>query len=354
MKILFLTQTTQIGPASRYRVYQYLDYLKQEDIQFEVSPSLNSRDYNHFYLSCNPRKKIFYTFKIFFRRFVDLFRIKKFDFIFIQREILPQIFPFFEIIYSKLNKNLIFDFDDAIYLVPPQRNSILYKFRDKKSIERILKLSKVVIAGNEHLKEFAQQYNQQVRVIPTSINITIKENNRRLSNLLSKDRIVIGWIGSIHTVFYLNLVADALKILSKRYKIVFHTIGAGPFKIKGVDVINKEWAQSTELFNLSLLDIGIAPLYDDAWAKGKCGLKALQYMACGIVCVCSNAGIYKQMIRDADNGFLARNTDEWVDRISRLIENSDLRKALIESALRDVQAKYSIEKNKYKFREIFS
>lgn len=348
MKVLFLTQTTQIGPASRYRVYQYIDYLENNNIKCVISSGLPESCYKFFYHSLNPFKKILLLPIIFIRRFRDLLRVKNYDIIFIQREILPQCFPMFEIIISKLNKNIIFDFDDAIFLIPPQRKSFLYRFAYKQAIKQIIRLSAQIITGNDYLKKYAMQFNRQVEVIPTSVDMQKWSDKNKCFK--DNKKIVIGWIGTRHNIFYLETLKDAFKKLSLKYDICLHVVGNSNLQIDGVEVVNIKWDINTEVEQVKKFDIGIAPSLDDDWAKGKCGLKALQYMACSVATVCSRVGVYKQIIDDGQNGYLACNDDDWIRKLSLLITDSTLRDNLGKAGRKTVESKYSVNVNKSKLK----
>jgi len=350
MKILFLTQTTQKGPASRYRVYQYIDYLRENDIQCDISSALPDSCYEFFYQNTNIFKKILLLPLIFVRRIRDLFRVNNYECVFIQRDILPQLFPIFETLIYKLNKNIIFDFDDAIFLIPPQRNKAFYFLRDNQAIQKIISLSSQIIVGNDYLKQYALKFNKQVELIPTAIDT--KKWIKADKETQDKRKIIIGWIGTRHNLFYLNMLKSVFKQLSEKHDICLHIISDANFKIKGIDINNIPWAIKTELEEVQKFDIAIAPLRDDAWGKGKCGLKALQCMACSIPTVCSEDGVYKQIIVDNLNGFLAKNEKQWLSRISLLINSPKLRVKIGQAGREIVEADYSRGLNAIKLKQV--
>jgi len=350
MKVLFLTQTDIDGPASRYRVYQYLEYLQKQGIDCSVSPGIAKGDYLKIYAGFHPVRKLCALIGVVFRRIIDLLRISQFDIIFIQREISPQVFPLIEKIIKMMRKKVIFDFDDAIFLVPPQRNSIIYKFRFEDNIKEIIKESSYVLAGNDYLLEYALDYNPKARVIPTCV-----DTNRFIfkeKSAADSKKIIIGWIGTEHSLLYLEDIKSVFQELSKRFKISLHVMAGVNFNISGVEVINKKWDINTEVADLHELDIGVAPLKDDGWGKGKCGLKALQYMSCGIPVVCSPAGVYKTMIVDGENGLLAANANDWIEKLTLLIKDAALRKKIALQARNLVEAKYSLKVNAPKIKEV--
>ncbi|MBU1045152.1 MAG: glycosyltransferase family 4 protein [Candidatus Omnitrophica bacterium] len=362
IKVLFLTQTRQIGPASRYRVYQYIDYLRVNGIECTLSPALPQSCYKFFYQNSNILKKILLLPLIVIKRIYDLSRVKKYDIVFIQREILPQIFPLFEILISRIHKNIIFDFDDAIFLIPPQRNKLFYFLKDKQAIPRIISLSRQVIVGNDYLKEYALQFNKQVELIPTAVDTQVWIKNVKSLNqsdrqaLLGKEKIIIGWIGTRHNLFYLEMLAPVFKQLAQKQAICLHIISDAVFKSKDkyLDILNIAWDMNSEVAQVQKFDIAIAPLADDAWGRGKCGLKALQYMACSIPTVCSAVGVYNQIIEDGNNGFLAKNQTEWLVKLTLLINDQKLRQNMGAAGRKTVENNYSFEINKIKLKNIIT
>ncbi|MFH1776947.1 MAG: glycosyltransferase family 4 protein [Candidatus Omnitrophota bacterium] len=348
-KILFLTQTGVKGPASRYRAYQFLDYLRRNGFYCQVSAAIEDSCFDLFYSQEKPRllKKLL---TVFLKRLKDFNKIKDYDIIFLQREVLPQVYPVIERIIYLMNKKIIFDFDDAIFLIPPQRKSVIYDFRYKNNIKEIIKMSTAVIAGNDYLADYAKQYNQNVYMLPTVVDSDKFDDYKK--RYVWKERMIIGWIGSLHTLFYLANIKDVFKKLNRKYKISLHVIGVTNFFIDEVEVINKPWSLETELFDLKQIDIGVAPLLDDEWGRGKCGLKALQYMSGGIPVVCSNAGVYKKIIKDGDNGFLADNEEQWIEKLSILITNTNMRKKMASAARKTIEEKYSLKVNAPKLRLI--
>lgn len=341
MKVLFLTQTSAVGASARYRVYQYAEYLKARGIEFDIVPAIPDR-----FLKANRMLKIyFYGFQA-VRRILDLFKLKHYDVIFLQRDMIIHLYPIFEKIAAVINSNIIFDFDDTIYLYPPnKRPNLMFKLLwDKKKIERIIRLSKHIIVSNNFLKLYAERFSEEITVIPTSVDLNNYPINKQ-SKDLSSDTVKIGWIGSQGTFHYLENIFFAFKKLAERYKVELIVIGAKGGIIDGLPITYKEWSLETEANNISDFDIGVMPLTDDEWSRGKSGTKLLQYMASGIPAVASAVGINNEIIRDAINGFLARNDSDWVDKISLLIESQQLRNEIINAARLEVEKGYSVQAN---------
>lgn len=348
MKVIFLTQTSQLGPSSRYRVYQYLDFLKREGVHFRVSPAISSKHFPKVYDTHRSINKLPYFGLVVLKRLIDLTMMGASDIVFLQKEVLPQAYPLIEEFIKKLNRKLVFDFDDAIFLLPPKRRSLLYKFRYKNSIPRILTMSDYVIAGNEYLKQYALRFNGNVEVIPTSIDtetyfVKKKEN---------KDKINIGWIGSRSTMFYLERLRNVFTALAKRHNICLTVIGPGNYRVDGVETVTRPWRQEREISDLQCFDIGVAPVNNDEWALGKCGCKVIQYMGIGIPAVASPVGINGEIINDGVNGFLADSDEEWMEKLSQLIENETLRQRFGLQGRKTVEERYSVKVNGSKLLEI--
>jgi len=348
MRVIFLTQTSELGPSSRYRVYQYLDFLKTEGVHCKVSPAISGTGYAKVYNTYRPINKLPYFGLVVLKRLIDLTMMGTGDIVFLQKEVLPQAYPLIEEFIKRLSGKLVFDFDDAIFLLPPKRRSLLYKFRYKNSIPRILTMSDYVIAGNEYLKQYALRFNGNVEVIPTSIDTEAYFVNKKEK----KDKINIGWIGSRSTMFYLDRLRNVLGAIAKRYNICLTVIGPGDYRIDGVETVTRPWRLEREISDLQCFDIGIAPLNNDEWALGKCGCKVIQYMGMGIPAVASPVGINGEIINDGVNGFLADSDEEWIEKLSQLIENEALRQRLGFMGRKTVEERYSIKVNRSKLLEI--
>lgn len=343
MKVLFLTQTPQIGAAARYRAYQFIDYLKSKDIVCTVSPGISQWAVRNLVRRGNVWDRIRAYSQPFICRTLDLLRIKRYDVVFLQRDILIHFPPLFEWLISQLNKNLIFDFDDALYAqTAKNKYSLFYCLRGKNKIPTILKMAKYVIAGNNQLKEYALRYNKRVEVIPTSIDTD--RCHPKVSYLLSGSP-VIGWMGRPGSLYYLQQIKGVFPKLSQRYDFSLKVVGARDIAIEEVKVISKDWKLEEEIDDLQSFDIGIMPLTEDKWSQGKSAAKLLQYMAMGIPVICSAVGTNSDIVKDGKNGFLARTEGEWIEKLSLLIENQALREKLGRSGRVDVEKYYSVKAN---------
>lgn len=350
MKVLFWVPYPHAGASNRYRVEQYLPYLNKEKIDYKLRPFWNSKAYKILYKKRNYLSKFYYLILGSFHRLIDLIFIFKYDIVFIHREAYPIGGALFENALRLLKKPFIFDFDDAIFLpYSSESNIFIERFRKINKIPRIIKMSLRVIVGNEYLAEFAKTYNSSVFVIPTSIDTDKFTPVEKDCN----NEVVIGWIGSLTTVSYLKMLKNVFIDLTQKYSNVrFHIIG-GNFSIDSIsNIYCKTWSIEEEVEDLKKIDIGIMPMPDNLWTKGKCGFKAIMYMSMGIPTVCSPVGVNNEIIDDGENGFLARSDQEWLEKLSILIESPFLRKKLGEQGRKIIEERYSLKVNAHKFLKI--
>jgi glycosyltransferase involved in cell wall biosynthesis len=270
------------------------------------------------------------------RRFQHLRQATNFDLAFVYREATLLGPPVLERRLAGRGP-LIFDFDDAIYLPPANPSSRwASRLRPLSKTARLCEIATHVTVGNETLAVFARSCSAAVSVVPSTIDTIRYVPRDRPPN----PRPVIGWTGSTSTVPYLEMLRGPLLELRRRIPFQLRVIG-GMLTVPGLDLDCLPWSPHTEVEDLRPLDVGVMPLPDDAWTRGKCGLKALQYMALGIPPVVSPVGVNRQIVEDGENGLHASTEKEWVDRMALLLSRPDLRKRLGAVARRTVEERYS-------------
>lgn len=349
------------SPSQRYRFEQYLEYFKSQGFEWELSEIITEKDDAVFYKSGNYAKKVFIILKSFLIRFKDLRRAKHFDAVFIQREALLIGSSFFE---KKLSKrsHVVFDFDDSIWLLDTSPENKKFEFLKNPNKTKInIQHAHTVIAGNAYLADYAKQFNKNTVIIPTTIDTDFHKPKPELRNKIVDStqidkKIVIGWSGSISTIKHFEMAIPVLKILQKKYpnQIAVHVIGQESYSNSEIDIISKSWSTKTEVDDINQFDIGIMTIPNDEWAKGKCGLKGLSYMACGVATVMASVGVNNDIIQHGINGYLASNEQEWIDCLSLLIESSELRQSIGSKGRETVLQHYSVEANKEKYLTVLN
>lgn len=357
MRIFFIIPyPLKEAPSQRFRFEQYFTLLEKAGHHYQTQSFLSTKNWKLFFRPGQPVKKMAALIKGYLKRISVLWVSTKFDLIFIHREAAPLGPPVFEWILSRvLHKKIIYDFDDAIWLTDKKNESqFLQSLKWRNKVATICKWSYKISCGNEYLRQFAQQHNKQAFLNPTTIDI---ENLHRLykhEKIVNK-KVIIGWTGSHSTIKYLNDIEPILQVLENEYpQLEYWIIADKPTTLKLKSLHFKKWSLETEIADLSQFDIGIMPLPDDEWARGKCGFKALQYMALEIPTVASPVGVNTSIIDHGINGFLCSDEGEWLKVLSLLIQDELKRKQIGKKGREKVLKSYSVESNTVNFLSLFS
>ncbi|MEO8671117.1 MAG: glycosyltransferase family 4 protein [Tahibacter sp.] len=351
MNVLFLTKYPIDGASSRYRVYQYLPYLDAAGIRYRVQSFMSPAMYRLMNLPGHNVAKVIHATIAALRRLAQLIRCRRYDLIFLQRECLPFGAPYMERIFRRCGVPLLFDYDDALFIVKPNTHAALLDFF--KRPDRVVKIFRIVdcvLAGNDWLRDRAAEYCADARTFH------VAEDLKRYTNRpphREHAAVVLGWLGSPSTEKYLNQIREPLRALNRRYPALrFKIIGGGQFADPDIRIEHVPWTLDSELTQLHSFDIGLMPLPWEDWSLGKSGGKARTYMAVGLPAVCTAIGFNNELIRDGETGFLVQQSDAWESVLSRLIESADLRGRIGDAARRDVEARFSLEKLGPRFVQI--
>ena len=309
---LFVISNNPNRASFRQRIGIYIDILRTNGIECEVAklPS-----------GASARRKLFEL-------------AAGFDAVFLHKKGLNPLDAFW---LSRYSKKIIYDFDDAIMYSPKTPDS------DRTShfrlFKRTAKLADMVIAGNSYLAEHAQKFNSNVKVLPTGL----KVSNYKIDCPPKNDgKIRLVWIGSRSTLKYLAGIKPALEELGSRIdNVILRIVCDEFFDLEHMQVEKHPWSLETQAVDLATSDIGLAPLPDNRFTRGKCGFKILQYAAAGLPALTSPVGVNSNYVQDGLTGFLAADTREWVDRIIQLVENPRLRKSM-GLAAREWVAKFDV------------
>ncbi|MDC0561212.1 glycosyltransferase [Bacteroidia bacterium] len=288
-----------------------------------IAPTFKPLFDNDYIKKFNEGEKRF-VFKYYLKRFINLFSIFRYDFIVIEKELFPYLPPFFE--YLLRNKNYIIDIDDAIFHNYDLNPNRFIRFFLKNKMDIVFKYSHTTIAGNSYLYNRALKSGaNKVKILPTVINL---KNYYQIKKQCKNQGLVIGWIGSPSTLKYLKSISKVLESLIAKYNIKIYIVGASENIGINKNVFYFEWQESKEVEIISKFDIGIMPLMDTPWARGKCAYKLIQYMGCGIPSVASPVGMNKFVIKHNENGFHAVTHIDWFNFLELLICDEELRVSL--------------------------
>jgi glycosyltransferase involved in cell wall biosynthesis len=239
----------------------------------------------------------------------------------------------------RTNRRIIFDFDDAV-MFRDQKHRRPLRGKDFKKFLRTVRHCAAVVAGNDFLACFAEASGCRAIILPTSIDL----RRYHLKKNFDGSGLTIGWVGLSDGLPYLRHIQPALQRLGEMFPgLKLKVVSDKPLQLDRVQVENDPWRLETEQTNLASFDIGIMPLWDSVWTRGKCGYKILQYMGVGTAVVASDVGVNNEIISHGENGFLARTQDDWVNALSSLIQNAEQRRTFGLRGRALIEKSYSLE-----------
>jgi glycosyltransferase involved in cell wall biosynthesis len=330
------------APGQRFRFEQYLPYLEQQGIHCELSPIISEADDRILYRRGHYLAKLGLHLRAKRVRRRDVARAADFDVVFVFREAILTGSTTYERQLRKRGPRMVFDFDDAIWnLDVSEANRRVSWLKNPGKTAELIAMADTVLAGNAYLADYARRYNSRVSIVPTTIDTG---EYLRTATRREDGRVCIGWSGSVTTIKHFDQAVSALRVLKERYgkRVSFKVIGDPAYVNHDLGIQGIAWNRHDEIAELSSIDIGIMPLPDDEWARGKCGLKGLQYMALEIPTVMSPVGVNCEIVSHGVNGLLAASRDEWVEELGGLIESAERRAAIGRAGRRTVEERYSV------------
>jgi len=342
-KALLLTRYGRMGASSRLRFMQFVPWLENVGVSCDTQPFFSDTMLAARYQAGQYKRSM--LLGSYRDRLGQMTRRRDFDLVWIEKEALPWFPATVERAFLR-NVPYALDFDDALFHNYDLHGSILVRKILGRRIDRLMAGASLVTAGNAYLAQRAIDAGAKwVEIVPTVIDLDryVPRQARQVEQPGAEgEALRIVWIGSPSTVAYLALLAEPLKALSSRFKFELRVIGA-KFALDGVDVKCVPWQESTEVDRIAECDIGIMPLKDSPWERGKCGYKLIQYMACGLPVVASPVGANKQIVQDEESGFLAATPRDWETRLGQLLADASLRHAMGRSGRDQVESKYCVQ-----------
>jgi glycosyltransferase involved in cell wall biosynthesis len=336
--LLLLPYAWDTSPSQRFRIEQWTPWLERAGVRTTRATLLTWEEQRRLYAP-GLAGKLALMARVTARRLRQLRLVREADAVWLHRCALPVGPPWIERRLAATGKPIVFEFDDAIYLThtaQANRRWSALKFAGKTA--EICRLAARVVVGNRYLAEYARPHNPAVDVVPTTIDTVAYEPGPPRPN---PSPVVLGWSGSGTTLAHLRTLDPVLRRVAERASVRLHVLGGSEYLLPGVDVRARAWSPDAELPELRAFDIGLMPLPDEEWARGKCALKALQYMALGIPTVTAPVGVNGEIIRDGDNGFLAAGPEEWERKLLALIADPALRERVGRAGRATVEAEYS-------------
>ena len=340
------------APGQRLKYEQYFDAFRENGYDITVSSFMTPAFQNIVYKKGMLFKKIGWTLYGYAKRIKDLFRIRKYDLVYVFLWVAPFRPPVFERLTRALAKKMVYDIDDLVFLNPPSTsNPFVHYLRSPRNHIYLMKHADHVITYTPYLDQFVRKYNDKTTDISSTINT---ETYQPKTDYSIKDKLVIGWSGSHSTSKYLHLLDRVFQELAREYDFKLMVMGDPGFQLDGVSVESIPWKEEYEIDVITQFDIGVYPLPREEWVLGKSGLKALQYMALGVPTIATGFGTIYRIIEDGENGFLVSTEEEWKERIIELIKDENLRRRLGEAGVKTVEQYYSINANKGRYLSVLN
>jgi glycosyltransferase involved in cell wall biosynthesis len=339
MHILALTRYQRLGSSSRVRFYQYFPYLQSQGVEIISVPFFDDEYVRNLYQGQTLSLQV--VLQAYIHRLTTLTHKNNFDLFWVEKEFLPWVPAIIESLFRARNIPYVVDYDDAVFhRYGLHANPLVRTFLGNK-IDHVMHNASLVIAGNEYLAERAIKARaRKVDILPSVVDV----KQYMLKQHKPDSAFVIGWIGSPVTESYLGIIHEALDELKQESAIKFILVGAGnaqPFAAIPTEMI--PWSEEIELTVNQKFDVGIMPLIDGPFERGKCGYKLIQYMAGGLPVVASPVGVNQQIVEHGINGYLANSTDEWINYLRKLRDDVQSRKVMGAAGHQKAEQVYNLQ-----------
>lgn len=354
MRVLaFVQKRLGRSPGQRFRFEQWAPHLRERhDIELDFTVFESDKLGKILYEPGHVLTKGALMLGDFARRGAAFRNLGDYDAVAVYREAANIGPAIYERVLARLGKPIIFDFDDAIWVPNPSTkmavNGLFSRLRFPGKTRTITRLASAVTVGNRYLAAWAREINPEVHVVPSSIDLSTYAVQAELAD---DSPFVIGWMGSFSTLPYLELVRNAVERFAANRRVRFVVICDKPLEpaFKNAETVFVKWSAEREAADIGAMHVGIMPLFDDESSRGKCAMKALQYMGSGRPTVVSPVGVNADIIDHGKNGFHASTEDEWVDAFEKLAASRQLRRTFAEAGRRTIEAGFSAETSAARF-----
>jgi len=334
---LLLSRYGRLGASSRLRSFQYVDLLRSCGWEVDIAPLFTDAYIEALY---NERSRWRHVISGYLRRLRVLCRSRAYNLIWLEKELFPYLPAWVEHCLSAMGIPYIADYDDPVFHLYDNHPNSLIRFALARKIDQVMRHAATIIAGNQYLAERAKSAGaQRVEVIPTVVDIERYPGANRGEHT----RFTIGWIGSPTSSRFLSLIGPVFAWVTKNFDVRNVAVGARRSTVKGLPIEVQDWSEKTEVQAIQSFDIGIMPMPDEPWTRGKCGYKLIQYMACSLPVIASPIGVNKEIVDHGLNGFLAGDRRQWQQYLQTLIQNKEIRQEMGAEGRRRVETWYSLQ-----------
>lgn len=345
MNVLLLSRYGALGASSRIRAYQYLPFLAADGIRVSVAPLLDDAYLRSLYGPAGRGRRAWLAARNYARRLRTLLSAGRFDLLWVEYEMLPWLPAWAEALLARRGVPYVVDYDDAIFHRYDSHRNIAVRRLLGGKIGSVMRHARLVLAGNRYLGDYALRSGaHRVELLPTVIDLDRYQHVRPQSGP-PHHPFTVGWIGTPVTARYLDLVEDSLHALHKNGPLKIRLIGADARALagSGLPVERVPWSEDGEVAAIAGCDVGIMPLPDAPWERGKCGYKLIQYAACGLPVVASPVGVNAEIVDDGGSGFLASTGPDWAHALRTLQGDPALRQRMGATGRARVEERYSLQ-----------
>lgn len=338
MKILLLTRYPRNGASSRMRFYQYEPFLRAAGMEVEISPLFTEEYVSELQQGRRHAKE--YLPRYIARAF-DLIGARNFDVIWIEKEALPWLPGLVEQALLPAGIPYVLDYDDAVFHAYDLHERRLVRMLLGEKHRHLMRRSALVIAGNSYLADYACSAGApRIEVVPTAVDI---DRYGPAVRQPGAEKVQVGWIGQRSTAHFLQPLGPLFRRLAFRENVEFAAIGIEA-EAQGLPMRSTRWTEETEARSIGAFDVGIMPLVDGPFERGKCGYKLIQYMASGLPVIASPVGVNCDIVEHGVNGFLAKTEAEWETALIALIRDPKLRARMGQAGRRKVEQRYTLDR----------
>jgi glycosyltransferase involved in cell wall biosynthesis len=336
-----------VAAGQRLKYEQYFDKWRRDGWDIDVSSYMDMPMWNVVYTSGHLQQKVSGVLRGHVCRLRDLFRIPRYDLVYVFMWVTPFGTSIMERLVRLLARRLVYDVEDNVLVEQTlphgyNPNPIVRWVKGPGKTRFLIRAADHVVTSSPFLNDFCLAINEKKAC--TYISSSVDTDRFRPATPYSNENpVVIGWTGTFSSKIYLDTLEDVFLRLAERVPFKLKIIGNFDYDLPGVDLEVVRWSAEREVADLQTFDIGVYPLPIDDWVLGKSGLKAIQYMAFGLPCVATEVGTTPMLITDGVNGRLVRTEDEWLDALEELVRDPDLRRKLGVQARRDAVANYSLQ-----------